>query len=260
MDPMQYIVIPAVALLASGLTLFSGFGLGTLLMPAFALFFPVDLAVALTAIVHFLNNLFKLWLLGKHAHWGIVLRFGIPAIFAALAGAGLLLLLSQQQPLMTYRLGGREFDILWVKLIVAVLMIAFALIEVLPRLAALQCDRKYLPVGGIISGFFGGLSGNQGAMRSAFLIRCGLDKEAFVATGVIIACLVDVSRLSVYAAHWRVAGVAENTALLIVATFAAFLGAFIGNRLLKKTTLKMVQLVVSAMLMVIAVGLAAGVI
>ncbi len=53
-----------VALLASGLTLFSGFGLGTLLLPAFALFFPVEIAVAATAIVHLINNLFKLLLVG----------------------------------------------------------------------------------------------------------------------------------------------------------------------------------------------------
>ena len=34
---MSYLVICSVALLASGLTFFSGFGLGTLLLPAFAL-------------------------------------------------------------------------------------------------------------------------------------------------------------------------------------------------------------------------------
>lgn len=54
---MEYIIVCIVALLGSGLTLFSGFGLGTILVPVFALFFPIDLAIALTAIVHFLNNL-----------------------------------------------------------------------------------------------------------------------------------------------------------------------------------------------------------
>jgi hypothetical protein len=34
-------------------------------MPVFAIFFPVELAVALTAIVHFLNNVLKLALLGR---------------------------------------------------------------------------------------------------------------------------------------------------------------------------------------------------
>ncbi|MEQ3690641.1 MAG: sulfite exporter TauE/SafE family protein, partial [Flavobacterium sp.] len=64
---MDYFIICIVSLLGSGLTLFSGFGLGTILLPVFALFFPVEIAITLTAIVHFLNNIFKLVLLGKYA-------------------------------------------------------------------------------------------------------------------------------------------------------------------------------------------------
>jgi hypothetical protein len=37
---MELVLIGLAALLTSGLTLFSGFGLGTILMPVFALFFP----------------------------------------------------------------------------------------------------------------------------------------------------------------------------------------------------------------------------
>ncbi len=87
---MELLSIAVVALLASGLTLFSGFGLGTILMPVFALFFPVTLAVAATAVVHIANNLFKLVLLARAADWRVVLRFGVPAALAAVAGAALL--------------------------------------------------------------------------------------------------------------------------------------------------------------------------
>lgn len=38
---MEFLIVCAVALIASGLTFFSGFGLGTILMPVLALFFPV---------------------------------------------------------------------------------------------------------------------------------------------------------------------------------------------------------------------------
>ncbi|MBI4386078.1 MAG: TSUP family transporter, partial [Elusimicrobia bacterium] len=96
---MKYLLICSAALLTSGLTLFSGFGLGTLLMPVFAIFFPVEAAVGLTAVVHFLNNLFKLWLLGRHADRPVVLRFGIPAILAAFLGAQALVWLSHLPPL-----------------------------------------------------------------------------------------------------------------------------------------------------------------
>ena len=71
---MSYLIVCTVALVASALTFFSGFGLGTLLLPTFALFFPIDHAVALTAVVHFLNSLFKLALAGRHADRRVVLR------------------------------------------------------------------------------------------------------------------------------------------------------------------------------------------
>ncbi len=60
---MELVLIGFAALLASGLTLLSGFGLGTALMPVFALFFPLPLAIVATAVVHFANNLFKLGLM-----------------------------------------------------------------------------------------------------------------------------------------------------------------------------------------------------
>ncbi|MBI3553030.1 MAG: sulfite exporter TauE/SafE family protein [Elusimicrobia bacterium] len=257
---MKYLLICSAALLTSGLTLFSGFGLGTLLMPVFAIFFPVEAAVGLTAVVHFLNNLFKLALLGKHADRAVVLRFGIPAILAAFLGARALVWLSHLPPLASYAAFGKTLDVLPVKLAIGLLMIAFALLEIVPAFEKLAFDKRYLPAGGVLSGFFGGLSGNQGALRSAFLIRCGLSKEGFIATGVVIACLVDVTRLGVYATKFSAADVGANAGLLTAATLSAFVGAWGGNRLLHKITIRTVQWSVAAMLLVIAVGLAAGLI
>ena len=84
---MEEVLIILAALLASVLTLISGFGLGTLLLPVFALFFPLEIAVALTAVVHLLNNLFKTGLLWRTADLGVVLRFGVPGIIGAWIGA-----------------------------------------------------------------------------------------------------------------------------------------------------------------------------
>ena len=101
---MMYIVICTVAFLASGLTFFSGFGLGTLLLPAFAVFFAVEHAVALTAIVHFLNGVFKLFLVWRHIDNSVVLRFGLLAIAGAFAGAATLLWLTKAPALYSYEL------------------------------------------------------------------------------------------------------------------------------------------------------------
>lgn len=257
---MEYIVICLTAIIASGLTLFSGFGLGTLLLPAFAIFFPVDVAVALTAIVHLLNNLFKLFLLGKHADKKVALKFGIPAIIAALLGAWLLVSLSRMNPIASYHLLSHQFSVLPVKLIVAVMMIVFAILELASKFEKMAFDAKYLVAGGILSGFFGGLSGHQGALRSAFLVRSGLSKEAFIATGVVIACLIDFTRMSVYSTNFSRHFLSDNLPLLIAAVISAFSGAFIGTRLVKKVTMRSIQIIVSVMLLGIAAGLGSGLI
>jgi hypothetical protein len=123
---------------------------------------------------------------------------------------------------------------------------------------------KYLPLGGLLSGFFGGLSGNQGAFRSAFLIKSGLAKEAFVATGVVSAVIVDTVRLTVYGVSYFTSSFvtlpAEIAGLVISASLAAFLGAFFGRRLLKKVTLRTVQIIVAACMIGVGGGLAAGLI
>ena len=255
---MEFIIVCFVALLASGLTLFSGFGLGTLLLPAFLAFFPVDLAIAMTAIVHFLNNVFKLVLVGRNASARVALRFGIPAIVAAFGGAAVLLLVADIDPIASFEYSGRAFHISPVKLLMAILITGFAFLEVLPSGSGFEIDQKYLPLGGLLSGFFGGLSGHQGALRSAFLIKAGLSKESFIATGVVIACFVDATRLTVYAQHFAVSGLNENIVLISAATLCAFLGAFFGNKLLKKITLRAIQVIVSILLLVVALGLGVG--
>ncbi|WP_394759271.1 TSUP family transporter [Flavobacterium sp.] len=246
---MDYFIICIVALLGSALTLFSGFGLGTILLPVFGLFFPIEIAIVLTALVHFMNNIFKLFLFGEKANKNIIFKFGIPAILFAFLGAYLLKLLTEMQPLYKYYISEKEFEIMPLKLIIGLLLIVFSLFDFIPKFKNLEFDKKYLSLGGILSGFFGGISGHQGALRSAFLIRTGLSKESFIATGVVIACLVDVSRLSIYIPKIANNELLLNYKLIILATLSAFLGVYFGNKLLQKTTYKSIQNIVAIMLL-----------
>ena len=255
---MEILILCIAALITSLLTFFSGFGLGTILTPVFAIFFPVEIAIALTGVVHFLNNIFKLMLVGKHADKQVVIRFGIPAIFAALLGAFLLLQISELEPIHSYTIGKKLFHITPIKLIVAILIIFFSLMEIVPRLKKIQFGKDKLFLGGLLSGFFGGLSGNQGALRTAFLIRSGLSKEAFIATGVVIACLIDFSRLGVYSIRFLKSGLQENLTLVISATLSAFIGAYLGSRLLKNVTFSTIQIIVTVMLIMLSLGIGSG--
>jgi uncharacterized protein len=257
---LPYLLPALAAFFTAGLTFFSGFGLGTVLLPVFAIFFPLEVAIGLTAVVHLANNLFKLALVGKYANMGVVLRFGLPALAAAFLGAEALLRLAHLPPLATYHLFGHTMQVAPVKLVVAVLMVVFALFEVHPALAGLTLPRGWLPLGGALSGFFGGLSGHQGGLRSIFLLKCGLSKEVFISTGVVIACLVDISRLAVYAAGFTAHVIGDNAGPLLAAMLAALLGSVLGRGLLTKITMNFVQILVAALLFLVALGLASGVI
>lgn len=255
---MEIVIISLAAFVTAILTFFSGFGLGTILTPVFVIFFPIDLAIALTGVVHFFNNVFKLVLVGKKADKQVLVRFGIPAVVAALAGAWLLLNIADLKPLFSYSIGDQTFQVTPVKLIISILLILFALVDLMPFFEKLQFGREKLPLGGILSGFFGGLSGHQGALRSAFLIKAGLSKEAFISTAVVIACFIDFTRLIVYATRFGDSGLGNNLPLVSSATLAAILGAYLGNKLLKKITLKFIQRLVAVMLILISLALGAG--
>lgn len=261
---VDYFLVSLVALFAAALTLFSGFGLGTLLMPAFAVFFPVPVAVAATAVVHLANNLFKLVLVGRDADWRVAARFGTPAALAALAGAALLHAASVQPVLLEYRLGERICQVTLLKLAMATVILGFVAYELHPRWSKVAFAAKWLPWGGVLSGFFGGLSGHQGALRSAFLLRAGLSKEAFIATGVVGAVIVDTVRLGVYGTgfYGGLFVLLDERAWLLVgaASAAAFLGSYFGAKLVAKVTLRKVQVTVAVLLGVLAAAMAGGVI
>lgn len=256
---MQYFVIGLVSFLISGITLFSGFGLGTVLMPVFAVFFPVYIAVILTAVVHLSNNIFKFILLGKYTDRDVLIRFGIPAVLSAALGARALFWFSGMPPLAVYRFMGHDCQIQPIKLIIAVLMVVFALFELIPRFSALSFGRKYLSLGGFLSGFFGGFSGYQGALRSAFLIKSGLSKESFISTTVVISCLVDISRLFIYGMSFSLLMEEKRISLLLTAIICAFSGVFVGTRLLKKVAIRAMQVLIAVMLFAIAFGLGTGI-
>jgi uncharacterized membrane protein YfcA len=139
-------------------------------------------------------------------------------------------------------------------------MLFFAVIDLIPYFNKLQFDQSKLPIGGALSGFFGGLTGAQGALRSAFLIRAGLTKEAFIGTTVVISTIVDFTRLSVYATRIMKLELQENLPLLLFATFSAMTGAIIGNKLLKKVTLQFLHYTVALLLLVLSLALGLGII
>jgi len=260
---LDFAIVGVAAFVAAGLTMYSGFGLGTLMLPVFALFFPVELAVVATALVHGANNVFKVVLLGRRADREVVLKFGVPAVAAAVLGALALGWFAHSGSSISVAVDERTVvEITPVKLIIGLLMIGFALFELLPRFRHLEFERRWLPLGGLLSGFFGGLSGHQGALRSAFLAKAGLTTQGFVGSNAVIGFAVDITRIGVYLSLFAGAGVAAGAfggwPLVITGAVAAFAGVLAGKRYLHKVTMKSVRILVAVLLLGVGFALLSG--
>ena len=255
---MEVLIISIVAFLAALLTFFSGFGLGTILTPVMLIFFPPEIAISLTGIVHFCNNIFKLTIIGSQFNKEVLIKFGIPAVIFAFAGSYALFFISNDT-LFTHHLFVKKTDVSYVQFFIAIILIFFALIDLIPFFKKLKFNKSILPIGGILSGFFGGLTGNQGALRSAFLIKMNLEKSVFIATTVVISFFVDLTRISVYISKIKDFEISNYLILGLAAIVSAIAGSFIGFKSLKKITLNFIRNLVAIMILLIAFLLLLGI-
>ena len=139
---MEIVIISLITFLGAVLTFFSGFGLGTILTPVMMVFFPVEVAIALTGIVHFSNNIFKLFIVGKYINKEVLVRFGIPAVIGALVGSLLLFKISGNTVAYSYIFFGNIKEVSLIKFVVSLLLIVFALIDLIPFFGKLKFNNK----------------------------------------------------------------------------------------------------------------------
>ena len=257
---MELIGLVLVAFFASILTFFSGFGLGTLLLPVFSLMVPIEMAICMTAIVHFLNSLFKFLLTRNAIHWSTFKRFGLVSMLFAILGAYCLQYVAIQEWTYAYQLIGFNASTNALKIIIGILLIIFTWIEYFDIINIKSNKPIHLILGGIASGFFGGLSGHQGALRAAFLRNLPLSKEQFIAIGIVCALMVDSGRLFVYAKMDQASFSNVQWKLVLPAIAAAWTGAWIGNNYLHKVTLNQIQGIVGICLLIFGTALGMGLI
>ena len=259
---MQIEVIIAVAsVFASLLTFISGFGLGTLLLPVFSLFFDIEVAIAATAIVHLFNNIFKSFLTFKQINWEVVLKFGIPSIGGAIIGSILLnYIVLKSTNSISFQLGSNSFETSLLKLSIGGLILLFTLFELFNLKSKALNHKNSIYVGGVLSGFFGGISGHQGALRTLFLSKFNLGKHSFIASGICIALAVDLSRIPIYINEGYFDLDEYLIKALVIAIFCAFGGAIAGKTLINKIKVKVLYNIIAYFLMLFAILLMIGLI
>lgn len=238
MTELTFILVLIITFIMSALTLLTGFGVGTILTPTFAFVYDAKTAVFLVSIVHLANNLLKFGLFRAHINKQIFIKFGIVSFVGAAAGSSLQSALAGD----------------YVRYALAVFLILAGAAEFIPGASKFKIPRAFDFVGGLFSGFLGGLIGNQGAIRSAYLLNYGLSKEAFIATATSIAIVIDLTRIPVYL--YSQVHQLEAAALPLLAVIAvAFAGTFFGKNLLKRISLERFRMTVAVFLIVVGTAL-----
>ena len=240
MDPgdLPFLLILLLTFLVGMVTLLTGFGIGTLLTPAFTVAFDVKTAVLLVAVVHLANNILKLGLFRKAVDRDIVRRFGLVSVLGAIAGSFL------QSALQSG----------YVATFLGLFLAAAGVMEFLPIRSSYRIPRKFDTAGGFLSGLMGGLIGNQGAIRSAYLLNYGLSKESFIATATSISIIIDLTRIPVYL-YSESARLSHHAGTLGVVIVSALMGTLWGRELLKKISLERFRLLVAVFLVLSGLSL-----
>jgi uncharacterized membrane protein YfcA len=179
-------------------------------------------------------NAIRCYGLRKSIDRKILKRFGITSAAGALAGS-----LAHQA--VTSRA---------ITIIFAVLLILAGLFGITGLSNKVKFGKRGAYVGGGLSGFFGGLSGEQGGLRAAALLGFDISKEAFVATATAAALIVDVVRAPIYVAL-RFHDLGKAALPAVIATGGVVAGTLLGKRLLREVPENKFDRVVSIALLVI---------
>lgn len=251
-----YAVIFFVTLGASVLTFFSGFGLGTILMPVLAFYVSIPAAIAITAIVHLFNNVFKGIVLFKHIHRKTFLLFALPALAGSLLGAWLL---THVKPnvFYSYTFNGQIHEVYIYEFLVALLVLFILAVEWIPS-RYFSFSEKWLIPGGFITGFCGGFTGMQGAIRSSFLVQLNRNAAQYVATSTAISMLIDTVRIVMYAVGGVFVYAMGNEYLALAGIGGALIGVMAGKQLLKKITFGFIRIITTACIILFSLALGAG--
>jgi uncharacterized membrane protein YfcA len=233
-----FLAVLAVAVVAGGTAAVTGFGIGSLLTPLLALRLGTQVAVAAVAVPHAAGTALRCVRLRRAIDWPVLWKFGIPSAAGGLAGA--LWQGELSNLVLTRVLGG---------------LLVLAGVSGLANLTIrVQLRGPWAIVGGILSGFFGGLVGNQGGIRSAALLGVSLSPKHFVATATASALVVDAVRLPVYLYHTG-AALVQHWPLIGLAIAGVLAGTLYGEQVLRRLPENQFRRVVSVFLVLLGLSL-----
>jgi uncharacterized membrane protein YfcA len=205
------------SLIAGVVAAISGFGIGSLLTPILALQIDTGLAIAAVSVPHLVGTAQRFWSMRRNVDRRLLLEFGITSAAGGLAGA-----------LLHGRLGSRVLTVIF-----GCLLLFTAGAELTGWMRRVHWGRSVGRIAGAVSGFLGGLVGNQGSIRTAGLLAYDVSPTAFVATATSVALIVDGARMPVYMST-QGKEVAALWPLLAICTCGVAIGTAVGIRILPR--------------------------
>ena len=216
---------------AGAIATVTGFGIGSILTPLFAVRVGTQLAVAAVSIPHFFATGLRFWRLRAHVNRRVLIAFGIPSAIGGLTGA-----------LLHSVAANRVLSIVF-----GAILIFVGVSELTGLSRRMRFGRTTAWIAGALSGFLGGLVGNQGGIRSAALLGFDIPKAAFVGTATAVGLIVDVVRMPAYFIS-QGADIGRIWTLVAVATAGAVIGTLVGEQLLRGIPERLFRRIVAILL------------
>ena len=235
---MEIIYIALLTLVASAIGTVTGFGTSTIMIPVLVIFFPPVEAIFLVSIVHWFGNVWKVALFRKGFDLRLLALFGVVGLATSYLGAAL-------------SLGANEEILLR---LLGAFLVGYALFLIFQSRFKIPAGNIMAVSGGALSGFFAGMFGIGGAIRSAFLSAFDLPKAVYIATAGAIGLLVDSTRIVTYFAG----GATLPRDLwfgLLVFIPVSFVGAQLAKRIIDKIPQDRFRMVVAIFLLAIGARL-----
>ena len=229
---MFELIVFTAAVAAGATATVTGFGIGSVLTPLLAVRAGTQLAVAAVSIPHFFATALRFWRLRAHVDRRVLISFGIPSALGGLTGA-----------LLHSAAANRTLSIIF-----GAILIFVGLSELSGLSRRMKFGRTIAWIAGALSGFLGGLVGNQGGIRSGALLGFDVDKRAFVATATAVGLIVDIARMPAYFIS-QGGDIQRIWVLVAVATAGAIIGTLIGERVLRRIPEPLFRRIVAVLLL-----------
>lgn len=234
---LSIIIITFVTFFASFISTLSGFGLSTIMLPTLLLFLPFTQVILLVSIIHWFHGGWNAILFREGISWHLFFYFGIPGMVTTVLGA--LLVGAESEKLLPF---------------LGAFLITYSFLLFFAPAFRLPYSRLTAMVGGSLSGFFAGVFGMRGAVRSMFLTAFNLPKIVYLGTTSIIGFSVDLTRLFVYVTE----GINLDPSLwwgLLLFVPASFIGSYIGRYLVHKIPTQYFRTFIAVFLLLVGLRL-----